>query len=77
MVQIGRVLTTEEVRGTGQGLALLKEGLKAAKEQMDAAEVYIEAQCYAIGFYEKAGFHVTSEEFLEDGIPHVEMRVYL
>lgn len=29
---------------------------------------------YAVGFYRKEGFEVTSEEFLEDGIPHVEMR---
>lgn len=28
----------------------------------------------AIGFYQKEGFTVTSAEFLEDGIPHVQMR---
>ena len=33
----------------------------------------IEAQCHAIGFYERFGFRVDSAEFLEDGIPHVEM----
>ena len=43
---------------------------------MNAEKIYIEAQCYAIGFYEKFGFQVTSEEFLEDGIPHVEMIRY-
>ena len=75
LVQIGRVLTT--ARGTGLGIEIVRDGLLAAKEHFGAEEVYIEAQCYAIGFYEKAGFHVTSEEFLEDGIPHVEMRVNL
>lgn len=75
LVQIGRVLTTMEARGTGLGLKIVGEGLEAAKEHFRAEEVYIEAQCYATGFYEKVGFQVTSEEFLEDGIPHVEMRV--
>lgn len=36
----------------------------------------MEAQSYAIGFYEKEGFKVCSEEFLEDGIPNVEMDLY-
>jgi ElaA protein len=77
VVQIGRVLTTMETRGTGLGLEILKQGLMSAKDHFGAEEVYIEAQCYAIGFYERVGFQVTSEEFLEDGIPHVEMRVSL
>ena len=33
----------------------------------------IEAQVYAMPLYEKAGFFPVSEEFLEDGIPHVRM----
>ena len=28
---------------------------------------------YAVGFYQREGFRVASEEFLEDGIPHVQM----
>ena len=38
---------------------------------MDALR--IEAQTYARGLYEKAGFRQVSEEFLEDGIPHIQM----
>lgn len=70
-VQIGRVLTVE--RGKGFGEEILREGIRVAKEVMHAERIYIEAQCYAIGFYEKVGFQVSSGEFLEDGIPHVEM----
>ena len=73
LVQIGRVLTT--ARGIGLGGRILQDGLREAKRHFEAQEVYIEAQCYATGYYEKAGFTVTSDEFLEDGIPHVEMRV--
>ena len=36
-------------------------------------QIYLEAQSYATGFYEKEGFTVVGEEFLEDGIPHKPM----
>lgn len=39
--------------------------------------IYLEAQQYAIGFYAKEGFQVVSDPFLEDGIPHVQMRLQL
>jgi len=69
--QIGRVLTVE--RGKGFGKTVFRAGLQAAEVRMKKKAVYLEAQTYAIGFYEKEGFRVTSEEFLEDGIPHVKM----
>lgn len=71
IVQIGRVLTV--THGTGLGGKLLKEGLSQVKEKMNPSSIYIEAQCYATGFYEREGFIISSNEFLEDGIPHVEM----
>ena len=71
IVQIGRVLTL--THGTGLGGKLLKESISIIQKEMSPSSIYIEAQCYAIGFYEKEGFVVSSDEFLEDGIPHVEM----
>ena len=71
IVQIGRVLTL--THGTGLGGKLLKESISIIQKEMNPSSIYIEAQCYAIGFYEKEGFEVSSDEFLEDGIPHVEM----
>ena len=70
IVQIGRVLTL--THGTGLGGKLLKESISIIQKEMNPSSIYIEAQCYAIGFYEKEGFVVSSDEFLEDGIPHVE-----
>lgn len=69
--QMGRMLTVE--RGAGLGGRLLKEGIRIARDVLKKDALYIEAQCYATGFYEREGFRVTSEEFLEDGIPHVTM----
>lgn len=70
-VQMGKVLTVEH--GTGLGGELLRAGIEAVRARMKPARIYIEAQCYAVGFYEREGFRICSEEFLEDGIPHVQM----
>jgi len=70
-VHIGRVLTVR--RGCGLGKALMLEALEVARTRMGADSVYLEAQSYAKGFYEALGFAQISEEFLEDGIPHMAM----
>lgn len=70
-VQVGRVLTLEH--GTGLGGWLLKEGIEQIREKLSPRQIYVEAQCYATGYYEREGFRICSEEFLEDGIPHVQM----
>lgn len=74
-VQMGRVLTVQ--RGTGLGGVLLKDGIRLAREKMNARKIFLEAQCYAAGFYEREGFRICSGEFLEDGIPHVAMELTL
>ena len=74
-VRIGRVLTME--RGKGLGRPLMEAGIQVVREHYKASSICIEAQCYAIGFYNKFGFEVCGEEFLEDGIPHVPMTLDL
>ncbi|MBR1730893.1 MAG: GNAT family N-acetyltransferase [Ruminococcus sp.] len=69
--RIGRVLVTD--RGKGLGKAIVTEGIKAAKEKLGKKNVFIEAQTYIIPMYEKLGFRVISDEFLDVGIPHKEM----
>ncbi len=71
LVTIGRVVT--EKRGCGLGAEVMHAGIAAARDIFHADQIYIEAQCHAQGFYEKLGFHVVSEPFVEDGIPHVRM----
>lgn len=70
-VHVGRVLTAEH--GKGLGGKLLHAGIQAVKNHFSADEIFIEAQTYAQGFYEREGFQVIGEEFDEDGIPHVPM----
>lgn len=71
MVSIGRVLTIK--RSSGLGSKIMREGIKVAREMMKADKICIGAQTYARGFYEKLGFRQISDEYLEDGIPHIKM----
>ncbi|MBP3204266.1 MAG: GNAT family N-acetyltransferase [Lachnospiraceae bacterium] len=74
-VQMGRVLTVKH--GTGLGGMLLKAGIDQIQEKLCPNQIYIEAQCYATGYYVREGFRVCSDEFLEDGIPHVGMELVI
>lgn len=70
-VSIGRVLTVK--RRCGLGSKILSVGINTAKEKFNATRIVIGAQVYARGLYEKAGFVQSSDEYLEDGIPHIHM----
>lgn len=70
-VSIGRVIAVK--RRCGLGTKILAAGMKAAARRFHAEAIYLEAQTYACGLYEKAGFRRCSPEFLLDGIPHVKM----
>ena len=48
-------------------------GIEAAKSRMHASKIRIAAQTYVRSLYENIGFKQSSEEFMEDGIPHIEM----
>lgn len=72
-VQMGRVLTIKH--GEGLGIQLLRDGIRVAKEQMHADRIFIEAEDYVIGFYEKEGFRRISDVFMKDDIPHVQMEL--
>jgi ElaA protein len=70
-VAIGRVVCVR--RRKGWATLLLQEGMKLAVEKFHAGSISLEAQVYARSLYEKVGFVQSSEEFLEDGIPHIKM----
>ncbi len=70
-VSIGRVITTE--RGKGYGREIMLRAIEAAVSHFNAQLIDIEAQEYARGFYERVGFHQSSEPFILDGIPHIKM----
>ena len=72
---IGRVIAVQ--RRQGLGTRIVREGIRVAREKFGADAITIEAQTYAAKLYENLGFCQTSEEFLEDGIPHIQMQLKL
>lgn len=70
---IGRVAVLREWRGLGIGEKLLKAAIAEA-ENRGLREQTLTAQVHAARFYERLGFEVISDEFIEAGIPHIEMR---
>ena len=55
----------------------MKAAIQVAKSRFSAETITIKAQTYARSLYEKLGFEQISEEFLEDGIPHIKMQLKL
>lgn len=72
---IGRVISVS--RRCGMGTRVLQEGIKVVQERLDVPEIRIHAQAYARKLYENQDFVQYGEEFLEDGIPHIAMRLPL
>ena len=51
----------------------MEYSIPAIAEATGCRRIVLDAQKYAVGFYEKFGFRVVSGEFLEEGIVHVAM----
>lgn len=70
-LKIGRVLSIEHKKGLGR--ILMQNTLKYIKDNISYHNIYLDAQVQAIGYYEKFGFKVISEEFLDEWISHKKM----
>jgi ElaA protein len=70
---IGRVVTSLTVRKSGIGKILMRKSIEFARSLYPQASIKIGAQLYLKNFYESFAFVQTSEIYIEDGIPHIEM----
>jgi ElaA protein len=70
---IGRVVVKDTERKFGYGHDLMKASINAITTNFNTLEITISAQVYLKIFYETHGFTKVGEEYLEDGIPHIEM----
>ena len=70
---IGRVITAPEVRGTGLGRRLFAEGVTRCESAWPGQGIRISAQARLERLYGGYGFLRVGADYLEDGIPHVEM----
>jgi predicted GNAT family N-acyltransferase len=71
--KLERMVVERPLRETGIGTALIEEAEREALRQ-GATEVILHAQRLAEDFYAKCGYAARGETFLEEGIPHVQMR---
>jgi predicted GNAT family N-acyltransferase len=71
---IGRMAILKVWRGLGVGSALLKRAIEI-HQQHGTQNITLSAQMHAIKFYEKAGFEVISQPYLDANIQHVDMRL--
>lgn len=72
-VAIGRVVVGTDHRGFKLGHELMKQCTDFIKLEFGETSVRLSAQKHLEKYYEQHGFTTTGKEYLEDGIPHVEM----
>jgi ElaA protein len=69
--RIGRVVLARPARGRGLADQLMSTALQVCAGR----DVVLDAQSPLAGWYATFGFEVDGPEFLEDGIPHLPMRL--
>lgn len=72
-MSIGRVISSPAYRNTGAGKLLIGLSITYCHQLFGDGPIRIGAQLYLKKFYESFGFMQSSEEYLEDDIPHIEM----
>ena len=72
-ISIGRVLVAKDHRGKGVAKELLIKAIEFIENTLNECEIRISAQEYLKEFYSSLGFEISSDMYLEDEIPHIEM----
>ena len=70
---IGRVVVSAQYRRKGIAQNLMQQAMAVIKNDWKKQYIRISSQAYAAPVYAALGFRVVSGEYIEDGIPHVEM----
>lgn len=71
---IGRVIVAKEARSFKIGHILMQKSIATILELFETSSITISAQVYLLKFYQSHGFVAVGEEYLEDGIPHMQMK---
>jgi ElaA protein len=71
---IGRVVVDANYRDRKWGHDLMREAIAGIAKHYDEVKITIGAQLYLKKFYESHGFVQSSEMYLEDDIPHIDMK---
>lgn len=73
---IGRVVVAENKRKHKYGYDIMKASILAIETNYNTNTILISAQTYLKRFYNNLGFIETGDQYLEDGIPHIKMKIY-
>ncbi|MCO8045786.1 GNAT family N-acetyltransferase [Acinetobacter bohemicus] len=73
---IGRVAVMQSARGLGIGQQIMQAIIAQARAEQ-REYVKLSSQVHALGFYQGLGFVVQGEEYLDCGIPHIDMYLKL
>ena len=60
-------------RGNGLGIRLMEGAKNYMMTNWGAEKIKVSAQKYLQKFYENLGFEIVTDDYLEDGIPHIGM----
>ena len=71
---LGRVLVAENARKKGFAKLIVEAGVNYIIENFKTKDITIGAQEYLRKFYNEMGFKAISEVYLDDGIPHLDMK---
>ena len=71
---IGRVVIDANYRDKKWGHEMMQQAITGIETHFRETKITISAQLYLQKFYESNGFVKTSEMYLEDDIPHIEMK---
>ena len=71
---LGRIVVSPDTRGRQLGRELVKRGIEHNVSRWPASDIRISAQAHLQAFYGSEGFIAQGDTYLEDGIPHLEMR---
>lgn len=73
---IGRVAVLKSHRGLGVGKWLLQHIIQHAQDEQREF-LKLSSQVHAVQFYAALGFKVAGEVYLDCGIPHIDMHLFL
>lgn len=71
---IGRVVVDPNYRKKNFGKDLMKYCISKVMQLYNNQDIVISAQMYLLKFYSELGFETEGLEYLEDNIPHIQMR---
>ena len=75
--KIERVAIMDDYQGMGYGKVVMNRIMLDLKKHNGIKKAKLSSQTYAIPFYEKLGFIICSDEYMDASIPHKDMNFNL